>query len=581
MNVSNADRCIARRRRLVYALLRGVVALILVAGFGPITRAATMSVAPALVEIDPGDGLCSLMEALENANDDAQTHPDCPTGTGPDVIELAAGSIYTLTQRRLSLSTAMTIEGNGSTVERDENAPQFGIFFAEIFFSGLEITLKNLTIRNGQTNLGGGIFHGLGALTLMNCTITECTAGEGGGIWNLDGTLNVVESTISHNVALAGAGIWNVAILNVYRSTISHNHCGEFCDSSQGGGIWNRATLNMTDSTVSYNTMTNGFAGAGAGIYNAEFSSMDLSNCTISHNMADFGGGIRNNEATARLTNCTITENSATRFGGGINSGSSGSVELANCIVADQELGSDCSGSAVTSLGYNLDSDGSCNLTGPGDIPNGFANLGLLNDNGGPTETHALRFGSDAIDAGNPAVPGSGEGACEVKDQRGVPRPQRAACDIGAFEWEPEPNGGPCESRVDCLSGFCVDGLCCDTACDGVCELCDQPGFAGRCTNIALGSDPDNECPPCETCNGAGVCTTRSCAPFACDPPGPSCRTSCASDDDCSVDAACQPGDVCVFEDQVIPTVSTWGLVVLALFLLTAGKIHFGLRLER
>jgi len=53
--------------------------------------------------------------------------------------------------------------------------------------------------------------------------------------------------------------------------------------------------------------------------------------------------------------------------------------------------------------------------------------IGALADNGGPTETRALLAGSPAIDAGD------AEG-CPKADQRGVARPQGAACDIGAFE---------------------------------------------------------------------------------------------------------------------------------------------------
>lgn len=56
--------------------------------------------------------------------------------------------------------------------------------------------------------------------------------------------------------------------------------------------------------------------------------------------------------------------------------------------------------------------------------------LGPLADNGGPTKTHALTFGSPAIDKGAtiPTI------SC---DQRGVARPQGSAFDIGAYEsWE-------------------------------------------------------------------------------------------------------------------------------------------------
>ena len=60
--------------------------------------------------------------------------------------------------------------------------------------------------------------------------------------------------------------------------------------------------------------------------------------------------------------------------------------------------------------------------------------LGNLADNGGPTLTHALLNGSPAVDAGSPATPGSGGGACEITDQRGTTRPKGSQCDIGAFE---------------------------------------------------------------------------------------------------------------------------------------------------
>jgi hypothetical protein len=53
-----------------------------------------------------------------------------------------------------------------------------------------------------------------------------------------------------------------------------------------------------------------------------------------------------------------------------------------------------------------------------------------LADNGDPTLTHGLLFGSPAFDAGDDAV-------CPATDQRGVARSQGVACDVSAYEYEP------------------------------------------------------------------------------------------------------------------------------------------------
>ena len=59
--------------------------------------------------------------------------------------------------------------------------------------------------------------------------------------------------------------------------------------------------------------------------------------------------------------------------------------------------------------------------------------LGPLQNNGGPTQTHALLAGSPAIDASDPGGCRDSLGAPLLTDQRGFPRPV-VGCDIGAFE---------------------------------------------------------------------------------------------------------------------------------------------------
>jgi hypothetical protein len=64
--------------------------------------------------------------------------------------------------------------------------------------------------------------------------------------------------------------------------------------------------------------------------------------------------------------------------------------------------------------------------------------LAPLAFNGGPTRTHALLDGSPAIDNGIGAACVDDMAAPLTRDQRGVQRPWGAACDIGAFERQPD-----------------------------------------------------------------------------------------------------------------------------------------------
>jgi hypothetical protein len=97
-------------------------------------------------------------------------------------------------------------------------------------------------------------------------------------------------------------------------------------------------------------------------------------------------------------------------------------VALQNSIVASNSIPG-CVGT-VTDGGHDIAfADSAC----PGADVDPL--LEPLADNGGPTETMALGPGSPALDA----VPSIGAG-CPPTDQRGVSRPQGAACDAGAFE---------------------------------------------------------------------------------------------------------------------------------------------------
>ena len=148
-----------------------------------------------------------------------------------------------------------------------------------------------------------------------------------------------------------------------------------------------------------------------------------MTNSTVSGNTADrTGGGGIYNVGALKLTNSTLTGNTAASNGGGIYH-DAGTVDLVNTIIAGNTASTapECLGS-LTSLGHNLLGNVSdCDFTATtGDLVGTAAEpidamLGPLEDNGGPTFTHALLEVSPAIDAGD-------DSQAQGTDQRGVPR---------------------------------------------------------------------------------------------------------------------------------------------------------------
>ncbi|MFN4295078.1 MAG: choice-of-anchor Q domain-containing protein, partial [Thermoflexales bacterium] len=152
------------------------------------------------------------------------------------------------------------------------------------------------------------------------------------------------------------------------------------------------------------------------GTYNV--ANLESVNSTFSGNSAPNGGGLRSVGGTAYLTHTTIASNTS---GAGVVL-SSGSVQAAAALLA-YNGGGNCN-AALVSVGNSLSSDSTCNVA----ISNTDPLLQPLALNGGPTLNHALAPSSPAINAAS---------ACSASDdQRGVPRPQGLACDIGAFERE-------------------------------------------------------------------------------------------------------------------------------------------------
>jgi CSLREA domain-containing protein len=302
------------------------------------------------------------------------------------------------------------------------------------------LTLTNSVVAH---NSGVGIGNDGGTLALTNSTIAY---NSNGGIGN-SGAAILTHTRITGNSAMEGGGISNAGGLTLTNSTVARN------SAATGGGIANSEPggVTITNSAVVDNSATQ----EGGGILNQAFgfcrtsADVTLTNSTVSGNSAGRGGGISNSgpcSAGVGLSNSTVARNSATQEGGGIRLASfEGGAGLTNSLVAQNSAptGPDVlvhpSPESDVVARFNLIGDG----TGSG-ITNTDGNqvgkvspnsspidprLGPLADNGGPTLTHALLLGSPAIDAASTPD-------CPTTDQRGVLRPQGAACDIGSYERE-------------------------------------------------------------------------------------------------------------------------------------------------
>jgi hypothetical protein len=285
----------------------------------------------------------------------------------------------------------------------------------------VQVKLSGMTVRNGAGQEdGGGIYNCFGTLTVIDSIITgnrissgHGSYGYGAGIYNCpSSTLTLVNTTISNNSALIGGAICNGGTLTINKSTIS----GNVARQHEGGGIANYGTLTITNSTFSGNMARSSLLGSVAG--------------------GILNGGLFQSSGTLAINNSTLSGNVARGGkGGGIFNVKGSTVVLQNSIVANN-TGGNCHG-AVTSHGYNLSSDGTCDFDRAGDLNDTDPKLGQLRNNGGPTKTLALLPGSPAIDSGNPNGCTDGKGHLLKTDQRGEPRPDKedeSGCDRGAYE---------------------------------------------------------------------------------------------------------------------------------------------------
>lgn len=382
------------------------------------------------VDLDVADGLCltgtgscSLRAAIMQAN-----HLSGPVATH---INLPAG-VYLLTRPAngadgedngdlnfsapLSAGQAIFIDGvaAGSTII-DANQ----IDRVMTVDAGRVVSIGRASLRNGYvaTANGGGVMN-LGSLTLQDCTIEGNTSIASGGGVSSTGTLDIRRCTLRSNTGYLGGAVFAKGTARLSETSLYGNQATRDGGAIMVSGIGTNV-LNVVSSTISGN-WTNGN-----------------------------GGGIRSDGSTY-VYGTTIIGNDADHdhdemggIGGGvlINPGSrfvAVNTLIAGNTILDAPIYDDCNG-ALEVYGWNLlgTFDG-CSFSGNGNAARGSVSpsmIGPLQDNGGPTLTHALLAGSEAIDTTTAQGCIDDAGTPLGTDQRGAPRVAGLRCDVGSFEY--------------------------------------------------------------------------------------------------------------------------------------------------
>ena len=357
--------------------------------------------------------------------------------------------------------------------------------------SGRQANISGLSVINGYASASGGGIFNEGTLNLVDVKIfnNKSSQAAGGGIYNAPGgaaSLTLVRVTVDTNSAQNGGGIYNQGNLSISHGLIVANHSiinggGMFTNSpteidfstfsanssGSGGGIYaTSSSLLVEHSTVDGNS-----AFYGGGIYSSATLGLDRS--TVSRNSSAYGGGV-NNSGALFVTNSTLSSNHVTYNGGGVYN--TGSANVYNSTVAYNEADSNLDGAGdgagvfnaaphtfnvrnsviagnflageqnfndcIGEIGFfgnnRLSELAGCTVGAAGNgtraLIGSLDELGILNDNGGPTQTIALIPPSTMI--GGASICSDSASNAISFDQRDHTRPLDVSrCDLGAFEY--------------------------------------------------------------------------------------------------------------------------------------------------
>jgi hypothetical protein len=500
-------------------------------------------------------------------------------GTGPGVYTETPGAHPVLEGCvfRANIANINESSRGGAMFNRNSNPQVIGCTFS----------------GNAAAYQGGAIFNESATVTLTDCSFTDNHSdGQGGAVVNTRSTVVFSGCSLSGNSSgLGGAGVYSDLA-----SRIRFDRCSLAGDTPSGG-----ATLFQTGSTdvLLTNCVLSDIASCEDGGQLTLVNSIVRSNGRVRGVSLNTASGCRGTLVNTVLTGTsdpstiaggiTVSGNgpltlinstfSANQFGGGvIRLMANTSAAIHNCIFWGDPGGTETS-HLLLSSGVTLDIQSSCVQGWTGHL-GGVGNFGanpMLVDADGPDgipgtadDDFRLAFGSPGINAGNPSwLPADfadldGDGDVNEPlplDLNLAARVYGTGLDIGALETGP----------MQCQPGtFSATGAPPCTSC--------VPGSAQPST----GATQCVECAPGKIAPSAGSATCSACPTGTYQPASAaiSCLPcNCDDDDPCTTNACDATTGVCEFPPILgcsIPTVSDWGLTILALLLMIAGTVVTG-----
>jgi len=417
-----------------------IALMVMVVALVPVVYAqSTITVNSAADNVMANDGECTLREAINNVNAGTDTTGgDCAAGTGlGDTIDFASsldGIAITIAisntavpeednvERDFDIKENAVIQGNGITNTIIDGGGLDRVFHVQ---NNNTVTFRNLTIQNGDssTNPGG--------------------ASDGGGIWvrNLNSAVIIENCLFYNNYADPTGG--GLDVTEFATATVNDSAFIDNAARANGGAL---GVLGGTTVTVNNTLFSGSQANRGGALYVSgarQTTYLNLDNSTLSGNNGLVEGGVLHARDIDADPYVTITIRNSTFANNSSGNGSvfnvwterSIAVDAQNTIFHNNTGSNSCSGEMFTTSTNNLIDDVSCD--GASTLVTNFDTT--LRDNGGPSQTHALLPGSNAIDTGIGNCPDH-TGASLATDQRGETRPidydrdNTATCDIGAFE---------------------------------------------------------------------------------------------------------------------------------------------------